>query len=141
MKPTALSLPLALLALTACAPPVVNTAESCAANEETRAIATLYFGRNIGQTLGVSEEAWDAFVDAEVTPRFPDGLSVADVEGQWRDSETGQIVHEPSKALTIFLVDEARDRASLDAIADAYKTRFQQQAVALVVERSCVSFE
>jgi hypothetical protein len=134
-------LPFALLALVACAPPVVNTAEVCAADEESRAIATMYFGRNIGQELGVSENAWDAFVDAEITPRFPDGLSVADVEGQWRDSETGQIVREPSKTLTVFLADEPRDRDRLEAIADAYKTRFQQQAVALVVERSCVSFE
>jgi hypothetical protein len=72
---------------------------------------------------------------------FPDGLTVADAHGQWRDSETGAIVREPSKALTVFLGDEARDRAALDQIADAYKSQFQQQAVALVVERSCVSFE
>lgn len=128
----------ALLALAACGP--APQEETCAAPAEERAVATMYFGRNIGQELGVSEEEWDAFVDAEITPRFPDGLSVSDIEGQWRDSETGQIVREPSKALTLFLSSE-EDRAKLDAIADAYKARFQQQAVALVIERSCLSFE
>lgn len=134
------ALAVALLALCACAPPR-GESETCAAPAEARVVATMYFGRNIGGALGVSDEAWAAFADAEITPRFPNGLSVADIDGQWRDSETGAIVREPSKALTVFLADETRDRANLDAIADAYKARFQQQAVALVVERSCVSFE
>lgn len=115
--------------------------EACAAPAEERFVATMYFGRNIGGELGVSEAQWDAFVDREITPRFPDGLTVTDAEGQWRDSENGQIVHEPSKALSVFLSDEAAGRAALDQIAEAYKTQFQQQAVALVVESSCVSFE
>lgn len=130
----------ALVALGACSQPA-RDAETCAAGAEERVIATMYFGRNIGGELGVSEEAWDGFVDREITPRFPDGLTVADAEGQWRDTETGAIVREPSKQLTLFLGDEARDRAALDQIAEAYKREFQQQAVALVVERSCVSFE
>lgn len=129
------------LTLAACTPAPGVESEACAAPATSRVVASMYFGRNIGGALGVSEEAWDAFVDAEVTPRFPDGLSVADADGQWRDSETGAIVREPSKVLTIFLGDEAADRAALDQIADAYKSQFQQQAVALAVERSCVSFE
>jgi hypothetical protein len=101
----------------------------------------MYFGRNIGATHGVSDEQWQAFVDREITPRFPDGLTIADAQGQWRDSATGAIVREPSKALTVFLDDEARGRSALGQIAEAYKRDFHQQAVALVVERSCVSFE
>ena len=133
---------LALL-LGACtqAPAQRAESEACAAPAEERVVATMYFGPNIGGELGVSEAQWDAFVDGEITPRFPDGLTVSDAEGQWRDSENGQIVHEPSKALTVFLSDEAAGRAALDQIAEAYKTQFQQQAVALVVESSCVSFE
>jgi hypothetical protein len=129
------------LALAACSQSPQREADACAAGAEERVIAQMYFGRNIGGALGVSEEQWDGFVDSEITPRFPDGLTVADAEGQWRDAETGAIVREPSKQLTVFLDDEARGRAALDQIADAYKAQFQQQAVALVIERSCVSFE
>lgn len=133
---------IALLALTACSPPAQRAeSDACGAGVSERVVAQMYFGRNIGGVLGVSEAQWDAFVDAEITPRFPDGLTVTDVEGQWRDTETGAIVREPSKELTVFLGDEARDRAALDQIAEAYKAQFQQQAVALVVERSCVTFE
>jgi hypothetical protein len=129
------------LVLTACSQAPQREADACATGAEERVIAQMYFGRNIGGALGVSEEQWDGFVDSEITPRFPDGLTVADAEGQWRDTETGAIVREPSKQLTVFLDDEGRGRAALDQIADAYKAQFQQQAVALVVERSCVSFE
>jgi hypothetical protein len=131
----------ALLALGACSQAGTQETEACAAGADERVVAQMFFGRNIGGELGVSEVAWDAFVDTEITPRFPDGLTVADAEGQWRDTDTGAIVREPSKQLTVFLSDEARDRAALGEIAEAYKTQFQQQAVALVIERSCVSFE
>jgi hypothetical protein len=130
----------AALALAACAPAPPRETEACAAPAEARVVAQMYFGRNIGGQLGVSDAQWDAFVAAEITPRFPDGLTIADTQGQWRDSETGAVVREPSKQLTVFLADESRDRAALAAIADAYKSQFQQQAVALVVETSCVSF-
>ena len=132
----------AAFALSACAPqPLSREREACAEPGEERVVAQMYFGRNIGGDLGVSDEEWATFVDAEITRRFPSGLTVTDAQGQWRDSESGAIVREPSKLLTVFLANESRDRAALEAIADAYKTQFQQQAVAMVIERSCVSFE
>src|SRR3974390_3310230 len=46
----------------------------------------LYFGLGPldqpGQ--GISEAEWRDFLDREVTPRFPAGLSVLDVYGQWQ---------------------------------------------------------
>ncbi len=50
----------------------------------------MYFG--VGEETGVgdrpqdqpiSEERWRAFLDKEVTARFPDGLTVFDAYGQW----------------------------------------------------------
>ena len=111
---------------------------SCTGGASPRPVAELVFGRNIGASLGVGEAEWRAFLDAEVTPRFPDGFTVLDARGQWRDG--GSIVREPSKVLVIALSDENRDRASLSAIADAYKARFRQQSVLTMVRQACVSF-
>lgn len=46
----------------------------------------LYFGLGPAGVpdKGVSENAWRDFLDKEVTPRFPAGLSVVDVYGQWQ---------------------------------------------------------
>ena len=42
-----------------------------------------------------------AVVLADVTPRFPDGLTILDARGQWRDSGRKQIMREPSKLVEI----------------------------------------
>ena len=49
----------------------------------------LYFGLGLANApdKGVSEAQWRDFLDKEVTPRFPSGLSVVDVYGQWQGKE------------------------------------------------------
>jgi len=101
--------------------------------------AELFFGRNFGWTGQVSEGEWRSFLDAEVTPRFPDGLSVSDVYGQWR-SPAGAFVRQNSKALFIVLAGRPDEQQRLDLVRDAYKKRFHQQSVLLVEEKACVSF-
>jgi hypothetical protein len=111
----------------------------CAAGLSPTPVAHLYFGRYIGGTLGVSDTDWQDFVDHEITPRFPDGLSVADVSGQWRGPD-GVIVREPSKSVMVVLSGAESDSTSLDAIRTAYVERFDQDAVMLIQQTACVGF-
>jgi len=103
-------------------------------------LAELMFGRNIGDRIGVSEAQWARFVDREITPRFPDGLTVFDTRGQWRDTASNRIVREPSKLVQIVLPGKAEDADRLNEIAAAYKSRFRQQSVGVIVRGACVSF-
>lgn len=112
---------------------------SCHGGQKPRLVAELMFGRDIGNRIGVSEQAWQRFLAREITPRFPDGLTVTDASGQWRDPASGRIVRERSK-LVIIVLPGNDDEARLDAVVDAYKRQFRQQSVALVVEPACVSF-
>lgn len=107
---------------------------------EQRQIAELWFGRKIGDRIAVTETKWSRFVDREITPRFPDGLSVVDAKGQWRDSARNTIVREPSKLVTIVLPGKGGDAERLSQIIEAYKRAFHQQSVALVVRPACVAF-
>ena len=111
----------------------------CRSGLEPKTTADLFFGRNIGPTPGVSDADWAKFVDEEITPRFPNGLSISDVAGQWK-GEDGTIVREPSKAVMIVLSGEDREYARLDAIRDAYRQRFRQESVMLVQRQACVGF-
>jgi hypothetical protein len=115
-------------------------APGCPAGAAAKLRAELLFGRNIGDALGVPESAFRRFVDSEVTPRFPDGFTILDARGQYRDGARNRIVREPSKVLMILVSDEARDAPRLAEIADAYKKRFRQQSVAILTHRSCASF-
>ena len=101
--------------------------------------AQLFFGRSMGTMGEVTDADWRGFVDAEVSPRFPDGLSISDVYGQWK-SPAGDFVREDSKALFIVLAGAPGERARLDLIRDAYKRRFHQQSVLLVEQKACVAF-
>jgi hypothetical protein len=113
---------------------------ACAAGQDVRQVAELLFGRKIGDRLGVSETQWRRFVDREISPRFPDGLTVFDAKGAWRDTAAKIIVHEPSKVVEIVLPGRPDDVEQLNQIAQAYKTRFRQQSVGIVVRGACVSF-
>lgn len=115
-------------------------AQLCIGNQKSVVTAELLFGRNIADRVGVSEQAFARFVDTEITPRFPDGLTVLSATGQWRDTERGTTVREPSKIVHIVLPGAADDQTRLDAIIAAYKTRFRQQAVGLVTRPACAAF-
>jgi hypothetical protein len=113
---------------------------SCHGSQKLRQVAELLFGRDVGHRLGVSESAWTHFVAREITPRFPDGFTVTDAAGQWRDSTRGTIVHEASKRVEIVLPGAADDEARLDAMVAAYKRAFHQHSVVMIVRPACVSF-
>lgn len=118
---------------------VIESEPGCPAGLERKTTADLFFGRNVGATLGVSDADWARFVDEEITPRFPNGLSVGDIAGQWRGAD-GTIVREPSKAVMVVLSGEEGEYAKLGAIRDAYKKRFDQEAVMLIQRQACVGF-
>ena len=76
----------------------------------------------------ISEVQWQAFVDDTITPRFPDGLTILDGAGQWKDS-SGQISHERSKILLILHERDPGTLEKLDEIRAIYKQRFNQESV------------
>jgi hypothetical protein len=100
----------------------------------------LYFGRDIAGSAEVSDAQWAQFLDQEVTPRFPDGLTASDARGQYRDPASGRIDRERSKRLTIVVADMTSARPALDAVAEAYKKRFQQQSVLRIESAVCAAF-
>lgn len=100
----------------------------------------LFMGRGGAAGEVVSDEDWDEFLAAAVTPRFPDGLTAIDGFGQWRDS-AGQIRRERTKILVLYAVgDESSLRTDIDAISSEYERRFDQESVLRVVDQACVSF-
>jgi hypothetical protein len=112
----------------------------CHGTQRPGRIAELLFGRDIGNHVGVSEGAWTRFVAREITPRFPDGLTITNATGQWRDRASGRMIREPSKRVEIVLPGHADDEARLDSVVAAYKRRFHQRSVEVIVESACVSF-
>ncbi len=103
-------------------------------------VAELFFGRNIKGRGPVSDGEWTAFARDVITPHFPDGFTVFDGDGQWRNPATGVIGRERTKILLV-AARRAPDLAPrLTAVIDAYKTRFGVQSVGVVTRDSCANF-
>lgn len=108
---------------------------SCPTGQERLRTAQMFFS----QKPGVSDAEFRKFVDDELTPRFPDGLTILNGGGQWGGSEN-QLIREASKVVVIVLPARGDPSARIEAARGAYKKRFQQQTVLLVTQASCVSF-
>ena len=100
----------------------------------------LYLGRNVGGQPAVSEADFTSFLDAEVTPRFPDGLTVLDAQGRWHTG-SGAIEAEASKVLVLILpADGGGAEAGVAAVRDAYRRVFHQESVLMTSQDICASF-
>ena len=127
----------ALIALAAGGP--AHAADTCPEGSGLFAEYRMFFGRSTGGEEVVSDAAWRQFLGREVTPRFPDGLTVLDGAGQWRNAEDA-IERERSKLLVVIAPPGPDGLRRIEEIADAYKRRFRQDSVLRVIGAVCASF-
>lgn len=100
----------------------------------------MYLGRNIGSTGIVSDSSWTIFKREIITPNFPQGFTVTDGEGQWKDS-TGVIIKEPTFILEIIhSTEDTYAYKSVIQIIEEYKTQFHQEAVLHLIIPANVEF-
>lgn len=102
--------------------------------------STLYMGRGPGNDGGVTDVQVQAFVDDTIVPRFPDGFTIMDARGYWRDRKTGRGAGERTLMLVVAHPAGPEADTALRTIADAYIDRFDQQAVLGSSHPVCVTF-
>jgi len=90
----------------------------------------LYFAVGNEDGTGIIDESkWRGFLDNEVTPRFPDGLTVLDGYGQWRFQKDGQLVRQRCKVLVVLHEDGAKRREDIEAIRREWKRMTGHESV------------
>ncbi|ANP54125.1 hypothetical protein J2Z21_005413 [Streptomyces griseochromogenes] len=89
----------------------------------------------------VTDEQFMAFVDHEVTPDFPNGLTVQNGRGQWRDAR-GRIEKERSYELILLypVGDAVGSDRKIEEIRTAYEKAFGQESVGRVDDRARADF-
>ena len=139
--PRSLPLACALTALAALAPASAHSqgAVPCRAPAQSMQGIERRFGRSVEGRLVVGGREWVRFLAREITPRFPDGLSVVDAAGQYKTAD-GRIAHEPSKLVIIVAPEGSETQDRVAVIEAAYKKQFRQQKVVVVTRAVCASF-
>jgi hypothetical protein len=99
---------------------------------------TLYFG-GARPKGSVSELDWQLFLRDEVTPRFPNGMTVWDAEGQWRGSR-GELGHERTKVLLVVHPGTEAARQAIRAVIEKYRKAFDQESVLWETTQVCAAF-
>ena len=134
-----------LHSLTAQQPSVSATLKGDAAHPDATSNwvdTKLYFGLGPADApdKGVPDSAWREFLDKEVTSRFPDGLSVLDVYGQWQGKEQKAPERVRTKLLIIDYPDTKDNRDRIEAIRLAWKKKTGDQSVLKVTQTADISF-
>ena len=123
-----------LFLLWGCAPTLRSAATEPIVTER------LYFGRNIADTLGVTDSLWAVFLREVVRSRLPSGFTVWAATGEWRAPD-GQSSREPTFVLeVVHPAPSAATDSAIVAIIAEYKRRFSQQSVLRVLTPGRASF-
>lgn len=103
--------------------------ESARGNGQPFARTELFFGTTKPDGI-VTEDEFRTFIDEEVTPRFPDGLTLLKGDGQFKGSD-GVIVKEQSFVLVLLYASDTYADSSrrIERIRRLYMRRFQQESV------------
>lgn len=143
-----------LLAISGCATPPPSSihtkdpASSTLQGDATRPAQAqwvrteLYFsvGSIEGKEGVVSPARWREFLDQEVTPRFPDGFTVLDAYGQWKDHDAKVPERLATKVIIILHESGQKRESDIEAIRLAYKRITGDLSVLRLSQPAQVSF-
>ncbi|MDX2159115.1 MAG: DUF3574 domain-containing protein [Hyphomicrobiaceae bacterium] len=111
----------------------------CAGSAEPMSRIELVFGMSRKGRPDIGEDEWRQFLDREITPRFPAGLTVLRGEGRWRNA-AGASVEEPARVLLVWATTSRDLGGRIDAIRDAWKRLHLQESVLRAESAGCVAF-
>lgn len=128
---------LLVLALLGCA----SERESCLLDsQQPMTVLELFFGRDIPGREPLTDREWSEFAASVVAKEFPDGFTVTDGDGEWRDPATKTITRERTKILTV-AAPRSPDLASrISRIREAYGHMYRQTSVGVLTYDACGQF-
>ena len=113
---------------------------TCPAGQQLLEVNELFFGRDIEGRAPVSDTEWSTFAETVIAREFPDGFTVSEGEGYWRDPATHKAVRERSKIVLVATPKSAAASMGVARISVAYRTAFHQTSVGRLTYEACGAF-
>lgn len=108
--------------------------QACPAGQTPLRTAQLFLSAKAPAKL--DERDLRRFVDQEVTPRFPDGVTIVNGGGKWKGSEN-RLIREADKVVLLVLPASGAGPTQVEAVRTAYRTRFKQEPVVVLPPPAC----
>jgi hypothetical protein len=116
---------------------LIPFAPACPAGQEHLRTAQLSLGRkNVGPPVKASD--LQKFIDREITPRFPAGVTVMEGGSQWKGADS-VLVRDAAKIVLIILPASGDRQGRLEAVRRAYRAQFKQESVLVVTQPACMA--
>jgi hypothetical protein len=121
--------------LSTCGAAIAATPTKGSSSWETDTCTELFFGGTRADGSAITSAEFERFLDTDVTPAFPDGLTWLPVHGQWMGGKQDSY-------LLILLYPESNRQAdrNIEKIRMDYKRQFGQQSVLRADTTDRVSF-
>lgn len=103
-------------------------------------IYDLYFGRSVAGRAEVTDKEWRGFRDEVITPALPNGYTVLDGHGAWKNPRSHVTISEATKILTVALPDTGASQTTINTIRSAWQRRYRQYVAGMTVQTGCGSF-
>jgi len=95
----------------------------------------LYFGGSTPDGAPITPTEFELFLDKEVTPAFPDGLTWLEAHGQWMGGKEDSYV-----LILLYPFSDRSANRDIEEIRTDFKQQFQQQSVLRADSIDKVSF-
>lgn len=101
----------------------------------------LYFGTSHADgSAPVTPAQFQSFINTVVTPRFPDGLTVLDGRGQWRNDDGGISKEDSHELILLYPLNDRSASGKIEYIRKAYEKTYDQESVLRDDSYDSVSF-
>lgn len=102
---------------------------------ETYKRTELYFGGSLQDGTPITPAEFEVFLDKEVTPAFPDGLTWLEAHGQWMGGK-----EESYLLILLYPLNDRHANREIEEIRTDYKAQFDQESVLRADSTDKVSF-
>lgn len=126
-----------LLLLASCAP---FRAVCLLPSQRPMTVTELFFGRDIAGRGPLTDEEWSDFAGRYITPEFPEGFTVTDGEGDWRNPGTGITIRERTKILIVAAPPSPDLASRISTVREAYSRLYHQTSVGVLTYEACGAF-
>jgi hypothetical protein len=128
---------LTLLALSGCA----SSGSRCLLDSQRPTTVTeLFFGRDIPGRGPLTDNEWTDFAASVIAMEFPEGFTVLDGDGEWRDPATQTMSRERTKILIVATARPTDLASRISRIRDTYSRLYRQTSVGVLTHDGCGQF-